>query len=876
MKIINEYTLQQIKKNKRHTISILVAIVIASALLFSLCTFIYSYWQSKIAMTIAQTGNWHGELFDSIKGDKLQKVIDHPEVESAMVKGTWITAKLTNSKLPYLLIRDGDKNFWKDMNLKNTLTKGRLPEKDGEIVIAKQFFSDNPAYHIGDKLSLPVGKRMVGDKIVDVNDYKHDDETFLSTGSRTYTIVGMLDVSSLSAYPGYITMGYLDVNKIQANDELTVYMRLFHLGKIYEVLPELAKNTGLKQDTRGQYGIKYNTPLLSLYGISENHAVSAQMILIIAIVSILLLLVMGTFILIIYNAFSLSANSRIKELSILKSIGATPIQIKNSVLYEGFLLWLIQSPIGILVGLLFTKIIFSNMNRILSVTDNYKKMDLSFSWYVVMIALAISLITVLVSASIPARKMAKIPAVEGISQMTSGKKKLRDHKLLQKLFHIEGELAGRQFQANKKSLRTAIISLSLCFILIASYANIITIYQLAQSKNREITKYDMSLDLNLMDTPNQTMVKNILSIPEIKKSVVHRQVLVTTNVAATQQSDKFVAAGGFNSVDKNKYYVSKDKDNYKIEVCLVGLSDESFHSYCKQIGINASQYYKKENCRGILYDSTYHLAPGAKEIQKLPMLNLRKDSTLRLSEKVYDGTDGNYEFNAIVGDVTQKEPGALSMSRYSVALVFPMNKYKKIISNFNPERELEANRMTMDFIVGKDNSKMVKDKIYKICNTYVGSQDFSIWTLLEEQENEAIRQQAISVAIYAIALMFGIIGIFNAYSTISNNLQIHKRDYAMLRSVGLTPGGLNRMLFLEGLLFAFSPLLVSIPFIVLICWYMLKLTLISWNEYLAVFPGRTIFIYIGCMLLSIILAYAFSARSVKKGNIIETIQNQII
>ncbi|WP_242874915.1 MULTISPECIES: FtsX-like permease family protein [Clostridium] len=60
---------------------------------------------------------------------------------------------------------------------------------------------------------------------------------------------------------------------------------------------------------------------------------------------------MGTFILIIYNAFLLSANIRIKELSILKSLGATPKQIKYSVIYKGFLLWIIQLPIGLIVGI---------------------------------------------------------------------------------------------------------------------------------------------------------------------------------------------------------------------------------------------------------------------------------------------------------------------------------------------------------------------------------------------------------------------------------------------------------------------------------------------------------------------------------------------
>ncbi len=96
-----------------------------------------------------------------------------------MVKGAWITAKLSNSKRPYLLMRDADADFWSDMGYKDNLMKGKLPEKSGEIVLSKLFFLDNPSYKIGDKLTLPpTGNRMLGDKIIKVNDYKQSGETF--------------------------------------------------------------------------------------------------------------------------------------------------------------------------------------------------------------------------------------------------------------------------------------------------------------------------------------------------------------------------------------------------------------------------------------------------------------------------------------------------------------------------------------------------------------------------------------------------------------------------------------------------------------------------------------------------------------------------
>lgn len=150
------------------------------------------------------------------------------------------------------------------------------------------------------------------------------------------------------------------------------------------------------------------------------------------------------------------------------------------------------------------------------------------------------------------------------------------------------------------------------------------------------------------------------------------------------------------------------------------------------------------------------------------------------------------------------------------------------------------------------------------------------WSLAEEKEQEAITQKAISVAVYGIAIMIGIIGIFNAFTTISNNLQLHRRDYAMLRSIGLTPQGLNKILLLECLLFSLTPIVFSIPFIVLICWYMLKITLITWQEFASVFMGSETLIYAGCIFISIFFAYFYLSKTIKKGNIIENIYNEII
>lgn len=655
-------------------------------------------------------------------------------------------------------------------------------------------------------------------------------------------------------------------------------MRFVNPRTIYETLPQIAKATGLTKNENGEYAVKYNTSLLNLYGISDKSGENTQIIMMIAMAITIILLVMGSFILIIYNAFSLSANSRIKELSILKSLGATPRQIKSSVLYEGLLLWIIQLPIGIMIGYLFSNIVFSKVNKILSVTEDYRNAYVSFSWVVVGFSIIISLITVLVSAYIPARKMMKVSAITGIRQNSTKVKfkKQKSHLTTKKIFGIEGELAISQFSANKRALRTAVLSLSMCFILIAGYMNIMSIFNFSNSKNVKISNHDMKINLDIIDKPSDKMINEIISLPEVKDSVIKRQVRTSTYVTSKQESDVFAKSGGFAKVNFNKYNILSENGKHRIITNLVGLSDKSFKKYCEKIGADDESYYKDGATTGVLLDSTYHTPDNSKVVQKIPLLNIKEGDKLVINEKIENDMNTNYKFNGQVGHVTEISPSNLGMGRYSLAYIVPMKNYQQLVSNFMPERMLEASSMSIDLLVGDEASPRVKKELTQICSSYLGSDDVTIWSLLEEKNDDKLSQKAISIGVFSVAIMFGLIGIINAFSTISNNLRLRKREFAMLRAVGLTPKGLNKMLMIEGLYFALTPIIVSIPIVLFICWFMLRLTLLTWSEFISVFPVVPILVYAMLIIASIFLAYGISSTGVKKSNVIESIKDEIV
>lgn len=625
-----------------------------------------------------------------------------------------------------------------------------------------------------------------------------------------------------------------------------------------------------------------------LYGISDMDTSSLQILAIIVAVLIVVTLAIMAFVLIIYNAFSLSANSRIKELSILKSIGASPGQIKYSVLYEGILLYLIQLPFGILIGYAFSNVVLSKVNEILSVTEDYRKINIHFSWVVLLASIIISLITVLISAYIPARKISRVSAIDGISENTEVKVQHKlfkrkkkavlksNHKsLLGKLFGIEGELAGTQFAFNKKSLKISIFSLSICFILTAGYISIISILNTVTSKNDEDFNHDMTVNLNIMDEPNEEMIQRIMNLPESRDSVLSRKVKMSTFVNKSDESEEFRNAGGFDSV-VNRHGVLNEEDGYRILTNLVGLSDCSFKKYCNDIGTDYKKYYDGNETYGIVLDSTFHENKNTKALEKISLLNTKPSDNLILYEKVEDDMDTDYNISVKVGDVIHDSPCDFGGGKYRINVIVPMNTYKNIVENFDKKRQMEYSFITINLLVGDEKSMEAKEKLTKICDSYIGSDDFSISSLLEEKNHNELVQKAIRYGVYAVAIMIGTIGVVNAFSTIINNLNLRKREFAMLESIGLTPGGLNKMLSLEGTLFAFVPIIISIPIVLLICVFMLNLTHMSWSEFISVFPIGSILIYSLVIFGAIFLSYWISSRIIKKNNIIETIKDEIV
>ena len=413
MNILKEYTWDYIKRNKRSSLGIMIAILMASILINIAGLYSYNAWKYRIHSIVTEEGNWHGELFDETLGVNLDYVKAYASVDEVMVKGQWYVSKIDDEQRPYLIMRDADKAYWDSMGEKNGIIDGTVPSKSNEIVVSKQFTERYPAYKVGDYITLPVGERLSQGKNLDPVSHYIEGEIFKFQKEVTYRIVGILDIETPSTFPGFTGIGYLEHEDILPSDKLTVYIRFKNIRDTYKELPKIAEGIGYQKDEYGNYLLRYNSGLLASYLVfpKTNRAVHLSdferpiSILVLAVVLVSL------FVFIIHNAFEVSMYQRKKQLGMFKSIGATPKQIKNSIIFEAVVLSVVPMVLGSLLSDLLMRLFMQQSNKVNQLLK-LKVMAYESNLMVMLITNGLVFLTAWLSSYIPSLKVSKKMPIE--------------------------------------------------------------------------------------------------------------------------------------------------------------------------------------------------------------------------------------------------------------------------------------------------------------------------------------------------------------------------------------------------------------------------------------------------------------------------------
>lgn len=886
MNILGEYTLDYVRRNKKSSAAIMTAILIATTLLSALCGVLYTMLTDGIRLTVLEKGNWHAELFDDTRGDRLKYVTEHPNVEAVMIKGAWEVAAIVDPRRPYLIMRGLTSNYWSDMPEHRMITEGRVPENSGELAISKQYFEHHPDLRIGDTIRLPIGNRTLNGETLEPRTILKKGESFAPKEERSYKVVGKLDVTTNSVTPAYLAYGYLDEASIQPDDKLTVYMRFSKVSSAYDDIEAIAKSVGYKPDEYGKYNVKTNDSLLAKYLVLPSGKAGQFQLwqfTVPLMYAAIALMSIGLFVLIINNAFAMSANARLRQLGMLQSIGASPKQIRRSVVFESLILSAAPIPLGVCFGWLLDYGLIAYINSMDKINDS-SDVVFTFGWPAVLPSVLLALLTVWLSASIPARKISKLSPIEAIRQGGDIKiRKVRKHLLLGKLFGIEGELSRSALHARKRSYRTAAISLTLSFALLSGFLNMMSIIHVNELIYRD-DKYEAERDITLKIEDGNVMdpkaEEQIRSVPGIKNAMFVSNITASLWLKEELQSKALAEIGGLSRLaSSGKFDVYTEKGEYRLRTTLITLDDQSFAEYCKQIGADPDMFYGKSLPRTIVVNQAKDdLHSNRRNVVRIPFLKLQVGDKLNGAEKVYTEDTSHYTFVTEVGFVTEQLPPlGERYNNYTLLQIMPRSVYLRIVEPMNEARVTRARFVSAPIVAEKaDLIEPVVKKLKEVCDTWYGSGDYDIWNIEEMNRKNEQARQLLQAIILCVSIFLACIGISNVFSTVSGNLRQRRKEFAMLRSVGITPKGIGRMLLLEGIFLGLVPILLSIPVNLLIIGLFLKINMIYFGEFLPHMPVLPIVSFAAVIIASVIIAYMLGGRRLKQGPIVEVLKDETV
>lgn len=850
MSILNRLTIKNLRLNKKRTIVTIIGIILSTALMVGIGLLFSSFQDLMIRDTIGYSGKYEAKYNDvdliklnDIKNKNFtyfyEKPIGFSKIESS------------NEYKPYMYITSVNKEYFNELKL----VDGSFPKNENEVVISNHVITNGGLnYKVGDIVTFKYGKRNIEGNDTLANSELVDGEFLTNEGTYTYKIVGIVERSNFESYSasGY-TAFTVDVNSDKGN--VNLYVMFNKNKKIIKQSEELAKELNYNGD------INYNSTLLALYGESTYGNVMSSMG---GMMIIMLSLVSIGCIIVIYNSFAISVMERKKEFGLLSSIGATKKQLAHTVFFEAVVVGVIGIIFGILGAYIGIGCVVLVINNLISDMLEYK-LHLVTNPLFIIIPVIFMIIVIGVSAFIPSRRASKVSPIEAIRQnddIKINKKKIRTSKLVLKLFGIEGEIALKNIKRNKKKYRVTIVSLFISIVLFISFSSYMNYTLNTASSVMGEVPYDYQISY-FGDDPNNDKealdkINEIVKSSDVKEYVsysVSNLSIIGNYTYSDEYLDFYKSAYGENGI--------KALNNLKYQyISIYILDDNSYNKYKKLIGLDKDSVILLNKFKGVSYGNNKRVN------YNIPVIN-----------------NGNINIKICNFDDNDEDVDTTKYCNKNIDNIFVTNKSFDLIEEFSymDDFKLIVNKKLYDsisdssthytqFNIISDNTNNI-DKLTKDLDKYSNVNYTNIKEAMKQANNLIL---VVKILMYGFISLVTLIGVTSVFNTISTSMALRKREFAVLRSIGLTNRGFNKILFFESLFFGMKSLIFAIPvsigITVLIHYALADMVSIS----TIIIPWKYIIISIVSVFVIVLLTMMYSTSKIKKHNIIEQIREENI
>lgn len=882
MKLLNKLTLKNLRLNKVRTIVTIVGIMLSAALITVVSGMALSGRQTMIDGQTEWSGNYDVAL-DIIDTAKIDKIRQNRNVENAFYKERLGFSKATvadNAEYGYAVTAISENAF--DGCFKLRLEKGSFPTNSNEAVVTGAFKNtDGKDVKVGDKITLELGVlkgtdgKVLGEsELLDLSPKRFKESKITDKKQKTYTITGIIENPNTRELNN--PSSCFEIYTVSDEKAPIEAIRTKHMNKLYiaytpqsegNYLQNTADILGFKADdmsnvisdeispedqqTSGINAYEFNFVLLSMKGYGGSDGTN---VMIFSLAVIIIIIVMLASVFVIRNSFAISITEKTSMYGMLASVGATKRQIRRNVLFEGFILGLIGIPLGILLGLGVNAILIAILNSVLGDMLSGATFVFVTPTIPIICAIVLSAVTIFLSSFFIALRASRIPplvAIRGNKDIkVKNNKPYRTSKLTKKLFGVGGEIASKSLKRSRKKYRTTVISIVVSvamFIAVSAFMD----YGMTYTEHY-YGKTDYSYMVAGIDTKQ---AQTIEKMPEIENYLTFgmQYGCVSADVPVNECGENFL----YDNADGTK--------SFSVE--FLEFEHDTFVQICRELKLD----YNKVKGGVLAYSK---VTPDYDE-----------DSRSYDEPVPLYGKDAPTKFIVYGND---EEGNALKTGELKVSSVF--DEIPKSADSVIGEGTIFGQGL----IIGEQG--VISSQVGKngcAVTLYANTSDHtSLTNRIESMEGaddsiyivdyeENVRQfnavmLIVGIFIYGFIGVISLIGMTNIFNTISTNMQLRSKEFASLKSIGMTKKEFNRMIRLESLMYGIKSLLIGIPLGIAGVFAIFSAFSNGNVPMSFVFPWKAILISIAVVFVAVWLIMKYSISKVNKQNIIETIRNDNI
>ena len=892
MNVFSKITLVSLKKNRTRTVVTIIGIMLSSAMICSVTSFVSSFYNYLLDNAIYSCGDWHGSALDADSQTE-QKLAENKSVSSFVSAQQIGYAKAEgsiNENKPYLFLLGASRDFM--MSMPVHITSGRYPASQNEVILPSHLYENGGIiYKLGDTLTLDIGQRSLdGAPLSQQTPFftytadggaKPTGEVFTPTERHVYTVVGFYKRPNFEPYtaPGYTLITLEDASS--STRPCDVYFKLENPKDLYAFMKD--------NNIEGQQ----NYEVLMYYGVSFFDGFS---LVINSLASIVILLIMFGSVALIYNAFSISVSERTRQFGLLSSVGATKKQLRKMVMAESLAVSLVGIPLGIISGLVGIFVTLSALSVKFQSIGFSVPMKFSASPLSIIIGCIISLLTVLLSASLPARRATKISAIEAIRQnrdISSTAISYKASSLVYRIFGFSGMLGQKHYKRSRKKYRTTVLSLFMSILLFVSASSLCDYLTETVEGGLGSSGYDIVFycePTHFSDISEDSLLSDLSNCTDITAAAYSQNLSRHITIG-----HDYLSSQALSGIETTTFNLRDNTATVSSLICFI--NDSEFSSLLKENELDEDVFMNKSAPLAVAVDGNTSFST---KDEKYIKTNILKSSSATATLTTVKEKDGYLFYGDVTGnngsavfryesidnpnvylDVTREdayEDISLKIghvikdcpyyvdSSAGLFLFYPQS-FKSVVFP-NIKDELSSYKF---FFLSENHSES-----YKSLRSFLFEKGFNgnnLFNYAEQTEQSENIITIIKVFAFGFIVLISLIASANVFNTISTNINLRRREFAMLRSVGLSSRGLIKLLNFECVLYGARALLLGLP----------VSAIVSFIIYLAVSSGyytsfRLPFLAMGISSLSVFIVVfitmLYSMKKIKNDNLIDALKNE--